>query len=131
MSEAPDRLRIDKWLWAARFFKTRSLASDAVDGGKVQVNGERVKPAKAVKAGDRLSIRIGAFTWLVEVLALSDRRGPPPTAQLLYSESEDSRVARMRVADELRASRPTNPLHKGRPTKKDRREMDRFQDESD
>ncbi len=127
MSEPADRVRVDKWLWAARFFKTRSMASDAVEGGKVQVGGERVKPAKAVKVGDSLVIRVGAFQWHVKVLALSDRRGPASEAQKLYAESADSQVARQRLADELRANRPTNPLHKGRPTKKARREMDRFQ----
>ena len=128
MSDEASRLRIDKWLWAARFFKTRSLAADAVDGGKVQINGERVKPAKAVKVGDRLDIRIGAFPWRVEVLGLSDRRGPASEAQKLYLESESSRVAREVLAAQLRANRPTNPLQKGRPTKKDRRELDRFQE---
>ncbi|MFO1318199.1 MAG: RNA-binding S4 domain-containing protein [Burkholderiales bacterium] len=128
MSDEASRLRIDKWLWAARFFKTRSLAADAVDGGKVQINGERVKPAKAVKVGDRLDIRIGAFPWRVEVLGLSDRRGPASEAQKLYLESESSRAAREVLAAQLRANRPTNPLQKGRPTKKDRRELDRFQE---
>ena len=126
MSEAPDRLRVDKWLWAARFFKTRSLAADAVDGGKVHVNGERVKPAKTLKAGDALAIRIGPYAWNVVVLGLSDRRGPAPEAQKLYSEGEESRLARETVAAQVRAARPTNPLHKGRPTKKARRDIDRL-----
>ncbi len=131
MSEPADRVRVDKWLWAARFFKTRSLASDAVEGGKVHVGGERVKPAKAVKVGDALTIRVGAFQWQVKVLALSDRRGPATEAQKLYVESPESLVARQRLGDELRANRPANPLHKGRPTKKARREMDRFQGDPD
>lgn len=131
MSAEDGRVRIDKWLWAARFFKTRSLASDAVEGGKVQVNGERVKPAKAVKVNDRLEIRIGAFTWQVTVLALSDRRGPATEAQLLYAESDASRAGREETAARIRASRPTNPLQKGRPTKKARRELDRIQDDGD
>jgi ribosome-associated heat shock protein Hsp15 len=126
LSEAPDRLRVDKWLWAARFFKTRSLAADAVDGGKVHVNGERVKPAKTLKAGDALAIRIGPYAWNVVVLGLSDRRGPAPEAQKLYSEGEESRLARETVAAQVRAARPTNPLHKGRPTKKARRDIDRL-----
>ena len=129
MSEAPDRLRVDKWLWAARFFKTRSLAADAVEGGKVQVNSERVKPAKTLKVGDTLAIRIGPYAWTVAVLGLSDRRGPAPEAQKLYSEGEESRLAREAVAAQVRAARPTNPLHKGRPTKKARREIDRLQDD--
>lgn len=127
MVDDSSRLRIDKWLWAARFFKTRSLASDAVDGGKVHVNGERVKPAKAVKVADHLEIRIGAYTWQVQVLGLSDRRGPAPEAQKLYTESESSRAAREALAAQIRAGRPVNPLQKGRPTKKARRELDRFQ----
>jgi len=127
LSEAPDRLRVDKWLWAARFFKTRSLASDAVEGGKVHVNGDRVKPAKTLKAGDKLSIRIGPYTWNVSVLGLSDRRGPAPEAQKLYTEGEESRLAREVVVAQVRAARPDNPLHKGRPTKKARRDIDRLQ----
>lgn len=129
MSEAPEKLRVDKWLWAARFFKTRSLAADAVEGGKVQVNSERVKPAKTLKVGDTLAIRIGPYAWTVAVLGLSDRRGPAPEAQNLYSEGEESRLAREAVAAQVRAARPTNPLHKGRPTKKARREIDRLQDD--
>jgi ribosome-associated heat shock protein Hsp15 len=125
LSAPPDRLRVDKWLWAARFFKTRSLAADAVDGGKVQVNGERAKPAKALKPGDALVIRIGPYAWTVTVLALSDRRGPAPEAQKLYAEGEESRLARETVAAQVRAARPANPLQKGRPTKKARRDIDR------
>lgn len=131
MSEEGERIRIDKWLWAARFFKTRSLATDAVDGGKVLVADERVKPSRAVKPGDLLSIRIGPYTWHVTVLALADRRGPAPEARRLYGESEESRAARDALAERIRASRPVNPLHKGRPTKKARREMDRFQERDD
>jgi ribosome-associated heat shock protein Hsp15 len=126
LSEPPERLRIDKWLWAARFFKTRSIAADAVDGGKVQVNGERVKPAKVLKVGDELAVRVGPYAWNVTVRGLSDRRGPAPEAQKLYSESEESRLTREAVAAQVRAARPVNPLHKGRPTKKARREIDRL-----
>jgi len=131
LSEAPDKLRVDKWLWAARFFKTRSLASDAVEGGKVHVNGERVKPAKTLKAGDKLAIRIGPYTWNVSVMGLSDRRGPAPEAQKLYAEGEESRLAREVVVAQVRAARPDNPLHKGRPTKKARRDIDRLQPPED
>ena len=126
MSEEAGRVRVDKWLWAARFFKTRSMAADAVDGGKVHVNGERVKPAKMVKPGDQLAVRIGPYVWNVTVLGLSDRRGPAVEAQKLYAEGEASRLAREAVVAQVRAARPTNPLHKGRPTKKARREIDRF-----
>lgn len=126
MSEPPERLRIDKWLWAARFFKTRSIAADAVEGGKVQINGERVKPAKVVKVGDAIIIRSGPYAWNVTVLGLSDRRGPAPEAQKLYSEGEESRREREAMVAQVKAARPVNPLHKGRPTKKARREIDRL-----
>ncbi|MGB8437426.1 MAG: RNA-binding S4 domain-containing protein, partial [Burkholderiales bacterium] len=89
-----DRLRIDKWLWAARFFKTRSLAAQAVEGGRIQLNGQRVKPAREVKPGDELVIHIGALEWVIEVRTLSSRRGPAPEAQALYAESEASRQRR-------------------------------------
>src|SRR4029450_12106923 len=92
MSE--DRLRIDKWLWAARFFKTRSLAAQAVDGGRVQVNGARVKPAKDVKPGDEVTVHIGELEWVVEVRALAARRGPADEARKLYAEREESRLRR-------------------------------------
>ncbi len=126
MSEPPDKLRIDKWLWAARFVKTRSLAADAVEGGRVQVEGERVKPAKLVRVGDSLTIRLGPYTWNVTVSGLSERRGPAPEAQKLYSESAESRLAREAMAEQVRAARSVNPLHKGRPTKKARRDIDRL-----
>ncbi len=120
-----NRLRIDKWLWAARFFKTRSLASDAVECGKVLINDVRVKPAKTVTAGDRLDIRIGQIQFLVEVLALSDKRGSAPEAQKLYRETDESRQRREAFAAQLKAQ--PRPFHfGGRPTKRDRREIDRF-----
>ena len=127
MHEQTDRekQRLDKWLWAARFFKTRAIASDAVETGKVQVNGARVKPAKSLTPGDLLSIRLGPYTHVVEVLALSARRGPAPEAQKLYCETEESRARRAALALELKASQP-QPEQKGRPTKKDRREIERF-----
>ena len=124
MSEEP--LRIDKWLWAARFFKTRSLAAKAVDGGKVRLNGETAKPARALRLGDVLAIRIGDLEWVVDVRALSRQRGPAAQAALLYAEREDSRARRL----ETIAARKTH-VHpgagvKGRPTKKDRRQIHRF-----
>lgn len=126
-SEATDstKLRIDKWLWAARFFKTRSLSADAVEGGKVLVNQARVKPAKNVTPGDMLAIRLGPYTFEVEVLALSDKRGPAPQAQLLYRETDESRKKREQLAAELKAqARPA--FMKGRPTKRDRRDLDKI-----
>ena len=122
----PERVRIDKWLWAARFFKTRSLASKAVDGGKVKLNGERVKPAKDVKPGDELLILVGELEWTVGVTALSERRGPAEAARQLYAESESSQARRM-AAIEMRRLQAV-PLREegGRPSKRDRRLIRRF-----
>ena len=123
-------VRVDKWLWAARFFKTRSAAQQAIEGGKVKLNGERTKPAKDVKTGDRLSIHIGLYDWNVTVLKLSSVRGPAPVARLLYEEDETSRAARedaiakRRVTFEPALSRKGE----GRPTKRDRRDLDRWND---
>ena len=119
------KLRIDKWLWAARFFKTRALAADAVECGKVLINDMRVKPAKAVMVGDMLTINIGQKQYVVEVLALSNRRGPASEAQKLYRETDASRQRREAIAAELRAQ-PQPFFFKGRPTKRDRREIERL-----
>lgn len=119
------KIRIDKWLWAARFFKTRSLAITAVDTGKVLVNEVRVKPAKAVGVGDLLAIRLGPYQFVVEVLDLSDKRGPAPQAQKLYKETEESRKRREELAFERKAQ-AQNETREGRPTKKERRDIDRF-----
>ena len=121
-------MRLDKWLWAARFFKTRSLASDAVDGGKVKLNGASAKPAKDVKVGDRLQLRAGEQDWEVVVQGLNEQRRPAPEAQLLYQETPDSLQQRTQAA-ELRKLAPTPaPEQKGRPTKRDRRLLSRFRD---
>lgn len=125
MSEDNDKMRIDKWLWASRFFKTRSLAADAVESGKVTMNEARIKPAKAIGAGDRLDIRLGQYHFEVEVLALSNRRGPAPEAQKLYRESNESRARRAEIAANLKAL--PQPAFKGRPTKRDRRDIERFE----
>jgi ribosome-associated heat shock protein Hsp15 len=119
------KLRIDKWLWAARFFKTRALAVDAVECGKVLHNSTRVKPAKTITPGDMLSIRLGPYLFEVEVLALSDKRGPAPQAQKLYRETEAGKVKREALAAEIKAQPKPSDL-KGRPTKRDRREIERF-----
>ena len=122
-----DKLRIDKWLWAARFFKTRSLASDAVEGGKVQLNGSRTKPSREVRAGDRLTIAAGE-QWEVEVKALADHRGPAPEARLLYAETPSSSTAREAQRESRRfVADPAADLH-GRPTKRDRRQLRRIGD---
>jgi ribosome-associated heat shock protein Hsp15 len=124
------RVRIDKWLWAARFFKTRSLAAEAVTAGKVEVNGERVKPAKLIQLGDSVSIRLGPYLHVVSVRGLSERRGPATVAATLYEETAESTTARAKLAEQLRMA-PAAFVYeeKGRPTKRDRREIDRFRDE--
>jgi ribosome-associated heat shock protein Hsp15 len=120
------RLRLDKWLWVARFHKTRSLAAQAVEGGKVKLNGERVKPSKEVKPGDLLEVRSGELQWRVEVRAVAPRRGPAAEAALLYTEGEESRAKREHMIAMRRAGpRPAQDAH-GRPTKRDRRMIRRF-----
>lgn len=119
-------LRVDKWLWAARFFKTRSLASDAVSGGKVKVNGTTTKPAREIKVGDRLDIANSETRWDVTVKALSDKRGPAPEARLLYEETPESVSAREAARESRQfVQDPAADIH-GRPTKRDRRQMDRY-----
>ena len=123
-TEIPDNaIRIDKWLWAARFFKTRALAAAAVAGGKVKLNGERVKPAKALRVNDALHISVGTYEYVVRVLALSARRGPAPQAALLYEESESSQAARKALATRLAAERQHAVHTKGRPSKKERSQI--------
>ena len=129
MHDEADRVRLDKWLWAARFFKTRSLATEAVAGGKVEVNGERAKPAKAIKPGDEVRVRLGPYEHTLMVRALSERRGPASVAQTLYEETAASRDARERLAAQLKMAPAAFVFEdKGRPTKKDRRELSRFID---
>ncbi len=123
---AVDNLRIDKWLWAARFFKTRSLASQAVNGGHVHVNGNRVKPARSVHPGDRLVITKGSLVFEVTVLALSERRGPAVVAQSLYVESEESQNRRERVREERKLVRAPALKPDRRPDKRDRRKIRAF-----
>ena len=119
-------VRIDKWLWAARFYKTRSLATEAVAGGKVHVNGERAKPAKSVAPGDTVRVRLPPFEWTVVVRALAERRGSAQAAAALFLETETSRAARDRLALGLRLVRGTEYEGKGRPTKRERRRIDHF-----
>jgi ribosome-associated heat shock protein Hsp15 len=119
-------MRLDKWLWAARFYKTRSLAQQAVLGGRVQLNGVRTKPAHEVKAGDRVDVRVGEWRWEVKVKALAERRGPAEEARKLYDETAASRAERERRGDLRRwGAEPAAEL-KGRPTKRDRRQIDDF-----
>ena len=119
-----ESVRLDQWLWAARFFKTRSLAAAAAQGGKVHVRGDRAKPARAIRVGDRLQIRRGPYEWVVTVKGLSTRRGPAGEAVLLYEETADS----VRNRDAARAQAQASPFRErgGRPTKKDRRDRARF-----
>jgi ribosome-associated heat shock protein Hsp15 len=126
MSENEDKTRIDKWLWAARFYKTRSLAAEAVAGGKVQVNGERVKRARPLQVGDEIRIRQGPYEHHVVVRQLSTQRGPAARALELYQETAESRAARDAMALQLKSLHAAFVPERGRPTKKDRREMIRF-----
>jgi ribosome-associated heat shock protein Hsp15 len=126
MGDTDDRTRIDKWLWAARFYKTRSLAAAAIAGGKVQVNGERVKRAKPLQVGDEVRIRQGPYEHQVVVRELSDRRGPATQAAALYEEKASSRAAREALALQLKTLHSAFATERGRPTKKDRREIRRF-----
>ncbi|WP_027211735.1 RNA-binding S4 domain-containing protein [Burkholderia sp. WSM2232] len=125
-TEPGAKLRIDKWLWAARFFKTRSLAADAVEKGRVRIGGANVKPAKDVRVGDLVEIEIERFVWQVQVLGVCDVRGPATVAQTLYAETDESRGKRQAEHERRKTYRePAETLH-GRPTKRDRRIIDRF-----
>lgn len=120
-----DGLRIDKWLWAARFYKTRSLACDEVTKHRVQINGQDVKPAREVKVGDTLTIRQGNITKTVQVKGISASRGPAPVAQLLYEETSESIALRAKLAEQNRmAAEPAHSIEHGRPTKRDRRQIE-------
>ena len=119
-----DRVRVDRWLWAARFFKTRGAATEAVVGGHIHVNGDRVKPAREVTTGDRLEIRRGQQRWTVIVKGIADRRGPASVAATLYDETPESQAERARRTDERRLARPLGADLGERPTKRDRRRLD-------
>ena len=119
-----DGVRMDKWLWAARFFKTRSLAQQAIESGRVGLNRERVKPSHAVKVEDSVSVRVGELEWQVRVKGLSERRGPAPEARKLYEESAESRAERERRIELRRWSAEPAAAIKGRPTKRDRRRLE-------
>jgi ribosome-associated heat shock protein Hsp15 len=124
--QPPGRVRIDRWLWAARFYKTRSLAARAVEGGRVKLNGERAKPGKDVKAGDEIEVHSGELQWRIEVRAVALKRGPAAEAALLYTEGGESRARREHMIAMRRAGpHPAHDAH-GRPTKRDRRMIRRF-----
>ena len=124
-TDTSEKFRIDKWLFAARFFKTRSLAAEAIERGRVYLNGSRVKPAKTLVTGDRIIIRIGNYQYDIEVLALSNKRASAIIAQQLYRETEESRQQREIIAERLKAQ-PSPFYTRGRPTKRDRREIMRL-----
>lgn len=124
-----EKLRIDKWLWAARFYKTRTLASEEIDKGRVHVNGVAVKPAREVKPGDTVLVRTGPISRHVVVQAVSDKRGPAPQAALLFTETAESIAARAAAAEQRRlAPEPALSLAQGRPTKRERRDTDKAKD---
>jgi len=126
MDDSDDKVRLDKWLWAARFYKTRSLAAEAVAGGKVQVNDERVKRAKPVQVGDEVRVRQGPYEYQILVRGLSARRGPASEAAQLYEEKAESRASREAMALQLKSLHAAFLPERGRPTKKDRREINKL-----
>jgi len=126
MNNRESRLRLDKWLWAARFFKTRSLAASAVDGGKVQLNAQHVKPAKEVRPGDTLAIANGEQRWTVVVEGINEQRRPAPEARLLYAETPESLAKRQRVLELKKLAPAPGENLRGRPTKKAGRQIRRF-----
>ena len=119
-------VRIDKWLWAARFFKTRSLAREAISGGKIHLNGYRVKPGRALKPGDSLRVQRGEEEYVIEVVELSTRRGPATIAQTLYQETEESLNQREKIATQRKLEREQNATRERRPDKRQRRRLVRF-----
>lgn len=123
---APEPVRLDKWLWAARFFKTRGLAADAIAGGRVLVNGARAKHAKTVRPGDAIRLRLGPFEHLLTVRALSVRRGPAPQAAQLYEEDPAGKARRLHLAEQHRVAAHAFTYGEGKPSKKDRRDLLRF-----
>ena len=125
LSAQPRAVRVDKWLWAARFYKSRALAVEAIAGGKIEVNGERVKPSRDLKVDDSVQLRLGPYEHIVIVRVLSDRRGPATQAALLYAETEASVTAREKHAWILKHAAPVMDSGTGKPSKKDRREIDK------
>ena len=125
-SEETSRVRLDKWLWAARFFKTRALAADAIESGKVEVNGERAKRAKQLQTGDTVRIRLGPYHHLVTVRELSERRGPAAVATKLYEEDAEGRKTREALQLQMKAAQSASGYMPGRPTKKDRRDIEKI-----
>jgi len=129
MSESRERVRFDKWLWAARFYKTRTLAAQAIDSGQARLDDARVKASHAVRIGGRVTVRRHGFVWEAEVIALSDRRGSAADAALLYRESAESVATRERAIAERKAALAAQARFTGRPTKRDRRKLEDFLNE--
>jgi ribosome-associated heat shock protein Hsp15 len=127
--ESSGKVRLDKWLWAARFFKTRSLAVEAIEGGKVHVGGERVKRAKLLQLGDEVRVRLGPYEHQVVVRGLAERRGSAAVAAGLYEETPESRERRAALAAQMKAAAAEFAYGQGRPTKKERRDIERFRGE--
>lgn len=125
MSDAPQSVRLDKWLWSARFFKTRQLSIEAINAGHIELNGDRAKPAKSVKPGDEVTVRKPPYEYILVVKSTSEKRGSATIARELYSETAESIAAREKLLAELREM-PT-PIFKGRPTKRDRRTLENWQ----
>jgi ribosome-associated heat shock protein Hsp15 len=126
MAEQDQPVRIDKWLWAARLFKTRGLAAAAAGGGKIEMNGERAKPSRSARAGDSITVRRGPYEWIVIVKNVARLRGPAAHAQVLYDETEESLRQRQTAAAQLQLERPPQIAAPGRPTKRDQRAISRF-----
>lgn len=126
MPDTREKMRLDKWLWAARFFKTRQLAAEAVQGGKVHLNGQRTKPGKDVKIGSKLAISKGPYDWEIEIRVLPRQRRPASEAKDFYTESEQSHEKRQLLNERIRADRAANPVSDHRPNKRERRQIHRF-----
>lgn len=131
MPDNTERMRLDKWLWAARFYKTRALASEAVDGGKVHLNGQRTKPGKDIRIGSRLQIQKEGLSWDIEVAVLPKQRRPASEARGFYLENDESQQRREQTLEQLRANRQATPLQTAsKPNKRDRRLIHRFKEDS-
>jgi ribosome-associated heat shock protein Hsp15 len=124
--DTSDHARLDKWLWAARFYKTRSLAAEAIEGGKVEVNGDKPKRARNVRPGDRIRLRLGPYEHLLTVQAVSDRRGPAAIAATLYEEDPEGKARRERLREQHRLAPPAFDFGEGKPSKKQRRDLGRM-----
>ncbi len=123
--ERPGKVRLDKWLWAARFYKTRALSAEAIEGGKIEVNGDRAKRSRLVQAGDSIRIRMGPYEHIIDVAGVSASRGSATIAATLYKETDESKKAREAMAVHVRAMNANTGYESGRPTKKDRRDIEK------